>query len=160
MASDHQRLLVWESLLHAEILHRYYGYLAEHLEKKDARLVWAALVATSGAAMVLIGDYPTLYAKILALLAAALNLWIALSRYSKKSLYSANLQKKFADLIVEWELLWGKVDEIPADQVEQQYIDLQKKATAITELAPVELPLDNRIQDRSEGETIRIRTAA
>lgn len=70
------------------------------------------------------------------------------------------MQKKFADLIVEWELLWGKVDEIPADQVEQQYIDLQKKATAITELAPVELPLDNRIQDRSEGETIRIRTAA
>lgn len=67
-------------MLHAEILHRYYGYLAEHLEKKDARLVWAALVATSGAAMVLIGDYPTLYAKILALLAAALNLWIALSR--------------------------------------------------------------------------------
>ncbi len=118
------------------------------------------MVATSGAAFVLIGDFPTLYAKILALLAAALNLWIALSRSSKKSLYSANLQKKFADLIVEWELLWGKVDEIPPDEVERQYIDLQKRATAITELAPVELPLDDRLQDRSEGETIRIRAAA
>ena len=118
------------------------------------------VVATSGAAFVLIGDFPTLYAKILALLAAALNLWIALSRSSKKSLYSANLQKKFADLIVEWELLWGKVDEIPPDEVERQYIDLQKRATAITELAPVELPLDDRLQDRSEGETIRIRAAA
>ena len=160
MVSDHQRRLVWESLLHAEILHRYYGYLAEHLEKKDTRLVWAALVATSGAAVVLIGDFPTVYAKILALLAAGLNLWIALSRYSKKSVYSANLQKKFADLIVEWELLWGKVDEIAGDEMEQLYVDLQKRATAITELAPVELPLDDRLQDRSEGETIRIRAAA
>lgn len=160
MATDHQRKLVWESLVHADILHRYYGYLADRLARRDKWISVLALLFSSSAAAVLLAEWPTAIAKVLALIVAGFNLWLTLSHYGKKSLYSASLQQEFADLVAEWELLWGKLGDLEPHEVEASWRQLNQKGTAITKLAPTELPLDEKLRDRSEGEVIDVRKAA
>ena len=85
---------------------------------------------------------------------------MTLGHYGKKSLYSASLQKEFADLVAEWEVLWGMLGDMEPHQVEASWRRFNEKGTAVTKLAPNELPLDERWRDRSEDEVSHVRQAA
>ena len=50
--------LVWDGLLEADRLHRYYGYLADKFEKREKRLSWICAVSSSTAAASMVADYP------------------------------------------------------------------------------------------------------
>ena len=60
--------------MHADILHRYYGYLDDRLVRKDKWISVLALLFSSSAAAVLLADWPTGIAKVLALIVAGFNL--------------------------------------------------------------------------------------
>ena len=154
MATERQRELVWEGIFEAERLHLYYGYLAESLEKWDSRLTLLNLVLSSGAFAIVLKQWsdPALIAAGAFLAIAVSSFLLVLKRYSRKSVYSAELHRAFADLKIEWEALWSKVDELDSSKLEEEYSRLQRRAIQLTERAPVELTIDKQILDRSDRE--------
>ena len=157
MATEQQRSMVWESRYHAEMLHRYYGYLARKLSQRDRWIMWGALLLSSGAASLLFTGWHADIAKWLAVLAAALNLWGVTSRYSHKALVSSGLRTRCAEWLTECKLLWSQTDVLESEEVERRWKQLQDSGTKITDLAvDSELGLDEKLRKKSENEAFEI----
>ena len=154
MATEQQRSLVWESRYHAEMLHRYYGYLSGKLARRDRWIALGALLLSSVTATSLLW-FPDI-AKFSAGFATVLNLWLVISRYSHKSLISSGLRTRCADWLTECKLLWSKADVLNSDEIEQQWKRLQDDGTKLTDLADSELGLDEKLREKSENEAYEI----
>ena len=148
--------MVWESRYHAEMLHRYYGYLAGKLAQRDRWIALGALLLSSGTATILLVNWFPDVAKVFAGLAAALNLWLVISRYSHKALISSSLRTRCADWLTECKLLWSKADVLKSDEIERRWKRLQDDGTKITDLADSELGLDEKLREKSENEAFEI----
>ena len=148
--------MVWESRYHAEMVHRYYGYLSGKLARRDRWIALGALLLSAGTVAILLVNWVPDIAKILAALAAALNLWLVISRYSHKALISSSLRTRCADWLTECKFLWSQVDALNGDEIERRWKQLQDEGTKITDLADSELGLDEKLREKSENEAFEI----
>jgi hypothetical protein len=96
----------------------------------------------------------------MALVAAIASAWLTLNRYSRKAVKSAGLERKFADLMLEWEALWGEVSSSGDDEVRARCRALNMRAVEITDGASVELPDNAGLRGRSQDEAYAYRLAA
>ena len=148
--------MVWESRYHAEMVHRYYGYLSGKLARRDRWIALGALLLSSGTVAILLVNWVPDIAKILAALAAALNLWLVINRQSQKALISSSLRTRCADWLTECKFLWSQVDALNGDEIERRWKQLQDDGTKITDLADSELGLDEKLREKSENEAFEI----
>ena len=144
--------LVYQSLLHTEMLQRYYGHLAHKLERRETTLSVLSVVLASGAVLLFFSALSHWFSGSLILLSAVIQTWLSFQRLGKKSLTSSHLQTTFSHLTDEWKLLWAGVSSLPQDEIERRWRELQRQGQAATATAKTDLPQDGSLIDRSTEE--------
>ena len=156
MPSQESVRLVWNGLLDADRLHRYYGYLAGRLESTERLLSWACIVLTSGTVVTALSNHPY-WASTLGALATGFNIYLLIAKLSKRTWYSASRQQRFSELLVDWEKLWSELSSMEDDEIRRRWNELSARANAITENCAAELPLNKKIHQRSAEEAYSVR---
>jgi hypothetical protein len=151
---------VWDGMLDAERLSRYYGYLAQKLEKIDRRLAISAAIASSASFVSLatnwLPEYPWL-PSVLTAVTSVLTIWLVSSQNSRKAVKSAIIRRRCSDLLLEWEVLWSESTSMQELDVRARWEELRAKETAITDGLDVELPEDKALEKLSEIEAYQYR---
>ena len=153
VTSERQAEDVWKSMLHYESLQRYYTFVSMRLATRRRRLAQTVLTASSGAAAALLAGVPMMVAQVLALVVAALTVWMELADYSGKSARSRDLAAELGHLSREMRALWYRLDELDGAAAEQAWRELDSRATEVTRHVPSELFGYRALQDRAEDET-------
>ena len=144
--------LIWEGMVGANRLSRYYGYLAHRLKRLGEFLQVAAVVlgvlALSSIFYRLPGWIPFSAANF-AVLAFALS---TIRGYSAKANRSGEIFRQLERLQSEWELLWNNIWSKNDSELLPAWKQLCERQEAIVERAPVELPLSGSLALRSQNE--------
>lgn len=152
--------LVWDGLLSADRLYRYYGYLTELLEKVNTALLVLAAVLSSGATAVWLhsaqGSDNWMLPALIAL-AAVLNVFLVVFNQSKAVYRCMTMHSQLGRLLPEWEGLWADVYVEDEKEVRIRWYDLNQKMSMITESAPSQFLLVESISDRSAKEAYSYR---
>ena len=151
MAREQYREAVWNSLLQYESLQRYYRYVSEKFSRQGKYLTVAVLTSASGSALVLLAGWPV-FGKVVAVVVAALSIWLALTDYSNLATISVSLAVELGHASREMYALWMKVDDLSDEDVEEQWAEIDKRATDITRWVPNGLLGFEEIQDKAEHE--------
>ena len=162
MADSHSETvkLVWDGLLAAERLHRYYGYLTERLEQINSILLVLASAFSSGAAAVWLNsaqDSDSWVLPTLIGLTALLNVALVVFNQSKAVYRCMTIHSQLARTLPEWENLWADVYSEEGDTIRDRWYDLQQKMSMITEGASSQFPLVSELADRSQREAYSYR---
>ena len=160
--SDNQRNLVWRSLLVSDMRHRYYGYLASRLGHKARVTLALVTLLASGSTIGFLtatGEIARFLVPFAGFAAAGLSAWLALGQVSERAIQSAGFQRKGADLMREWEVLWDKIDSIGNEEAINRWQQLDKESVAGYEGASESLKLNQKLWDRCQDEAVRLREA-
>ena len=152
--------LVWDGLLEADRLHRYYGYLTERLEKITLASIILATAFSSGAAVLWIHSTQpsdSVWLPILIGLSACLNLILFVFNQSKSASRSVTIHSRLATMLTEWEDLWADAYTADDDEVRSRWYDLQQRMSLITEGSPSQLPPFADLVERSTKEAYSYR---
>ena len=153
--------LVWNGLLGADRLHRYYGYLTERLKKINAWLIVIASFSSGGAFVVFLSDLSPPWNNsvgALILITAGLNVWLATKNYSGMVSHSLDMHRQLARLLREWEELWADVYTSDNASVRARWRDLQQKTLAVTEKAASQVPRIESLVKKSQEEAYSYRS--
>lgn len=152
------RTLIWESLLESDYLTRYYAYLARRLTRIEQALTAAVIVLSSGAVAALLRfEEYTLLSPALSFVTALLGVYLFSSRPGRIALLCSWQAHRWRALLLDYELLWCKVDELGADKLISRWTRLQQIGNAGTEAAPVEFPMVPRLMRKAQDEVTRDR---
>ena len=160
-ASDQTVELVWNDLLGADRLHRYYGYLTQRLERINSMAMVTASFCSGGAFFVFLSGMGPPWSNLigfLMLVTVALNVWLAARNRSRMVAYSADMQRQLARLLGEWEELWADVYVRDDGTVRERWRELQRRTTAVTERASSRVPLVKSLAIKSEREAYSYRS--
>ena len=144
--------LIWEGMVGANRLSRYYGYLAHRLKRLGEFLQVAAVVLgvlTLSSIFYRLPGWIAFIAANFAALAFALSM---IRGYSSKADRSAKMFQQLERLQTEWELLWNNVWSKNDDELLAAWSKLCERQEAIIERAPVELPLSTSLARKSQNE--------
>lgn len=120
---------VWEGMVHADRLRRYYGRLACRMAGKERAMTVAALVlALVTAFLANAGHALLLPAAILTAVATALPLIFRLGDRITEAAYCG---KRLSDLLVAWEDLWQEAYRLqPDDAVDRRLAERRRELAA------------------------------
>lgn len=143
------RTHVWEGMVDADRLRRYYGQLAGKLARRERRMTVATCLlalVTSGLA---INSHPyTLALAILTAVASALPLIYRLGSQITEAAYCG---KRLDDLSVDWRELWQQVDDLPRQEAIAQWRMLERTLNEITALKD-QVPEDRALSQAAQEE--------
>ena len=148
--------MIWEGLLDSDRMCRYYGYLAESLERTADWLQIYAIAAASGAVLAVLAHFPEWLTSVAALTSALAGALLAVKKYPTKSARSMEIYRELDRQSVEWRRLWASVEERDEAELAATWHELATRQAAIVERAPLDVPLNRRIARRSERESDRI----
>ena len=151
-ATDETVRLVWEEMVEADRMGRYYGSLAQRLKRLDHLLLFVNGLGAMIAIMAIVLRLPmwvALIGLICAVLAFALQ---TLRDYSAKSYQSADIFRQLGSIRLEWELLFNNIWEKDDTELLSAWKKLSQQQLAIVERAPLELPLSPSLARRSQRE--------
>lgn len=151
---------VWNSLLHYESLQRYYTFVGELLAKREKQFSTAVISASSGAAIVLLAEMPTIVGQILAVAVAVLAVWLRLADYSRRSSQSLEFAADLGKLSNEMHALWLNLDDMDNADIEREWREIDRRATEATRHVPGNLLSYPSLQEKAEDETYRFRSPA
>lgn len=134
---------------------RYYGYLAQRLNRLSEVLAVGTVGAASGAVLTLLSHFPGWVTAAAAATAAVGSLILVVGRYQDKAARSADIRRRLGEVTLEWEELWSEVYTRDDAELRAQWAALVRRQGAIIERAPVELPLSRPLARRSEREADR-----
>ena len=163
MASENQRSLVWRGLLVSDMRQRYYGYLASNLGHRARVTLTLVTLLTSGATVGFLtatGEWAKWFVPLAGFAAAGLSAWLAFGQVVERAIRSAGLQRKSADLNREWEVLWDEIDSVDPEELIKRWRQLDQQSVASYEGVPEGVRLDEKLWNRCQDETIRLRKAA
>ena len=144
------RTSVWEGMVEADRLHRYYGRLAGKLARKDQWMTVAAcLLAVLTAILANSGHGWTLFAAVATAVAAALPL---IYRLGDRITEAAYCGRRLSDLSVRWRELWNQVDSMPEEEVSARWRDLADAVNEVTALKE-RVPEDKKLLGATEEES-------
>ena len=151
--------LVWNGLCESDRLCRYYGYLAERLEKRGFGLAVAATALSSTTFAALLSPWAGA-SRLLAALATICGVALIAGHHSRKAIKGATIRRRYADLLLEWEELWSGLSKMEDIAARDRWKALSNRAIEITDGAEVELPTDETLRERSEREAYEYRLEA
>ena len=144
--------LIWEGMVEANRLSRYYGYLAHRLKRLGEFLQVAAVVLgvlTLSSIFYRLPGWIAFSAANFAALAFALSM---IRGYSAKAERIVEMFQQLGPLQTEWELLWNNVWSKNDFELLAAWKKLCERQGAIIDRAPVELPLSTSLARKSQNE--------
>ena|SRR5947207_2715852 len=133
MLNEPQRTRVWEGWLSAEIRANYFAELSHGYYRKQRWASWLTLVASSGAAITLIGaTLPVWVPSVLALSVTALSVWSLVVQHQKCAVDSADLHFRWNRLAAQYEALWA---DMYADDAAARLKALDEEAAQISKVS-------------------------
>ena len=122
---------VWNDMVDTDRLARYYGELAGKLARKEQ---WMTVITTVMAMISLVtaaspaGSWPLLPVA----LPVASSVLPLVYRVSGVVTAAAYRQQRLSDLLIEWKALWQEIDDLPPDQVREQWQRMARELNEIT----------------------------
>ena len=134
MASNETRNEVWQELLDAARLVRYYEALSDRHRFKHSIVRFLLLASAVGGIGALLDLLPDNAQLIAGALVALLVVWDFMADYTKKAAILHTVSKECSDLEIKWRALWRDVNREDADDVEirNQIEQLARRALAVT----------------------------
>ena len=144
--------LVWDGMVEADRMCRYYGYLAHRLKRLGELLRVSAVVLGALALTSFLYRLPDWVAFSAASLAAFSLALTSVRGYSAKAERSVEIFRQLHHVQTEWELLWNNIWSKDDNVLLPAWKKLSERQGAIIEHAPVELPLSRSLARRSQRE--------
>ncbi len=160
ITSDTEKLL-WDTLLDADMSHRYYVRLSGRLSRLETGLSIVTAVLTSGAflSLALSSPLPGL-AKWFALAATITSTWLVFSKHGKRAEFAASRARGWMDAQARLERLWARRGAASDDQVHRGLEQLQRGLSEGAEAVVRELPLNDRLRRSAYREVLDARGLA
>lgn len=151
-ATDETVRLVWEEMVEADRMGRYYGSLAQRLKRLDHLMFYGSVTGALIALMAVVLRLE-MWVALTPLNCAALAFALQTFRdYREKADRSAEIFHKLGAIQQEWELLFNNVWEKDDTELLSAWKKLSQQQLAIVERAPFELPLSPSLARRSQRE--------
>ncbi len=133
--------LIWEGVIGADRMCRYYGYLAARLTRLGD-LVAIGTVGFSGGAVLAVRNQLPDWLSLVAFAAASVaGVALVIGRFQDKAACSVDLYRQLARLSTEWEDLWSGVYERDDAELRDAWRRLSRQQSTVLERAPAEVPL-------------------
>ena len=128
---------VWNDMVDTDRLARYYGELAGKLARKEQ---WMTVITTVMAMISLVtaaspaGSWTASVASCprSVALTVASSVLPLVYRVSGVVTAAAYRQQRLSDLLIEWKALWQEIDDLPPDQVREQWQRMARELNEIT----------------------------
>ena len=145
--------MIWEGVLGADRMCRYYGYLAARLSRLGDLLTIGTVSFSAGAVLTVLKQLPE-WVSLTAIAAAAVaGAVMAVGRYPQRAARSGEVYRALGPLATEWEELWASVHERDDAELRMACSQLSRKQRAVLDRVPGELPVLKGLALRSERET-------
>ena len=150
--TDETVRLIWEGVIDADRMCRYYGYLTVRLSRLGELLAIGTVSFSLGAVLTVLNRLPD-WVSLVAIAAAAIaGVVTAVGRYPQKAAHSGEVYRALGPLATEWAELWSNIYDRDDGDLRSAWSDLSRRQRAIVERVPLELPLWERLALRSERE--------
>ncbi len=149
--SDDTIRLVWEGVIDADRMCRYYGYLAGRM-KLLGDVAQAAPAGFSLLALVALALQAEWAALSALALSAAVATCGAIGRFHQKASLSGDLYGRLSRLSLEWQDVWAGAPGRDEAELREAWRELSQRTLAATERAPLEVPLWEDLAERSQRE--------
>ena len=143
---------VWDGLLDAERLSRYYGRLAARMQRRHFFFTVFIVTCSTLAAATLLTQLPGLVQAVLSLVVAAAVIWSSYSDYSRKAAISSSIRAQCEDLAVSWKELWSDVSTDQEDILLRAAV-LERRLNEVTTQADQYGLIDDALNERCTKET-------
>ena len=110
-ATDETVRLIWEGVIGADRMCRYYGYLTNRLSRLGELLTIGTVSFSLGAVLTILNRLPEWVALVAIAVAVAAGVVMAVGRYPQKAARSGEVYRALGALATEWEELWSGVYE-------------------------------------------------
>ena len=151
--TDETVRLIWEGVIDADRLSRYYGYLAHRLSRLSELLSIGIVTCSLGGVFTLLSPLPQWVPLITIGIAAGASMLSAVMSYQQKAAYSGELYRQMERLSTDWLDLWSDVYNRDDAELRDAWLNLSRRQQTVLERAPIELPLSNGLALRSRRET-------
>ena len=159
MVSDQTRNAVWQDLLDAARLVRYYDALSDRYRRNHAVVRFLLLAAAAGGIAALLDLLPAIAQLIAGGLVALLVAWDFVSDYARKAAVLHAIGLECGELENEWRELWAEVNDSEADEAEarRRSRQLARKLLNATGWAGyADIPENRRLNEECEKAAHRV----
>jgi len=134
MLTDHQLNRLWDELIAAQTRSYYFGELVHKYQRRQNQITFLSLVFSSGAAVVFLLQLGNAWAApAAAFVSAALSIYSLVAQNQKRSIESADLHTRWAEITTECVHLWESwFDENAIErlgQIEKHAAEASKSST-------------------------------
>lgn len=150
--TDETVRLIWEGVIGADRMCRYYGYLTVRLSRLGELLAVGTVSFSLAAVLTVLNGLPEWVSLAAIAVAAITGVVMAVGRYPQKAARSGEVYRALGPLATEWEALWSTVYDRDDADLHSAWSDLSRRQRAVLERVPVELPVWNGLALRSECE--------
>ena len=151
MASSETRSDVWQELLDAARLVRYYEALSDRHRIKHSIVRFLLLASAVGGIGALLDLLPDKAQLIAGALVALLVIWDFMADYAKKAAILHTISKECSDLEIKWQALWREVNRAESDdgEIRFQIEQLARRAREVTGRAgDADIRVDHKLNQK------------
>lgn len=152
-ASDELRKLVWESMLNADYLQRFYGELASRKGRAGFWLDVTLAIAATGTFASIISQVPYLSA-MAALLTTVLGWYAVFGKFGESAKEIASLHRQWAEIYSEYRMLWATLPNVSAKQTRSEIERLEARAGSLSEIAASRVPRNKKLENAAFDEML------
>ena len=150
--TDETVRLIWEGVIGADRMCRYYGYLTDRLSRLGKLLTIGTVSFSLGAVLTVVNRLPEWVSLVAIAVAAVAGVVMAVRRYPEQAARSGEVWRALGPLATEWEELWSGVYEKDDAELRSEWGQLSRRQRAVLERVPGELPVWDSLARRSERE--------
>jgi hypothetical protein len=155
------RSLLWEAMLDADYLTRYYAELGLEHERNETLLHFATLFLSAGTVVTLLDRVQAISPAVgpwivqgLALGTVAASLWMALKRYGRSASLASYLSSRYSHAQWEYERLWAQMDELKPEAVLRGMEEIGSRIEEWDHIARREMPRDRKLSEKCFDEML------
>ena len=144
--------LVWEGMVEANRLSRYYGYLAHRLKHLGELLSIIAVCSSLAALFTIVSPLPK-WVPLTALgITIVASIVSAINRFEHKAACSGDLCRQIGRLSTDWHDLLTGFDGHDEAELRNSWRNLSQQQQDLVERSQIELPLSRSLSRRSQNE--------
>lgn len=141
---------IWNGLLDAARLDRYYSALATRFQRRHVGFNFFIAISSLGAATILLVEWPQWISAVLFLAVAGAVTWTHYAEYSKRATIAFVTSQRCRELSVSWRELWREQD---APAAAARVSELSRQLNQITS---VEMNIDDELNKRCAYEAYKV----
>ena len=157
MVSDQTRNTIWQGLLDMARLVRYYESLADRHRRKHFWIRVVLLAAAASGIAALLDLFPEVVQIVAGGLVALCVVWDFVSDYAKKAAILHAISIECSALEVEWQDLWGDLENIDDTEARQRNTRLSRRLNEVTGWAGhTDIQEDPKLNEKCEAAAYRV----